>query len=81
MENGEQVKALFHEADGIPGIYNLHYYEPIEHKPSSTQVGFEGLLNMDGGNDLTGFENRWCVTPASPISQQGAWYRSPSTDD
>lgn len=58
--DGELVKALFHEVDGSPGIYGLYYYEPVGHAPSSTLVGYEGLLDMEG-NEPKDFKTRWYV--------------------
>jgi hypothetical protein len=62
IDHGEQLKALFrHPDDQSEGIYELSYFEPIEHKRFTTLVGYESLLDMQEGTDLEEFKNRWSV--------------------
>ena len=62
VSHGEQLAALFHHPDDQPeGTYELTYYDPVHHTPSSTLVGFEGLLPMEGGPEIEEFRDRWCV--------------------
>lgn len=60
VDHGNQLKALFKEAKDQPGIYELSYYDPVNHESASTLVGYQTLLNMEGGK-LEGFEQRWSV--------------------
>lgn len=63
FEKGEQLKALFHHPeDQGEGIYELNYYEPVNHERSSVMVGYEGLLTFDDKEDLGDFKDRWSVS-------------------
>lgn len=68
VDHGNQLKALFKEAEDQPGFYELSYFDPVKHEPTKTLVGYTELSDMEG-NKSEDFNNRWSVVPPSDLAR------------